>query len=799
MAALRQALRSLARQPALAAAAAFTFALGLGLAGAMFCLVRGILRELPFPDSGRLVHLELQAGAAGRAGVPFHDLLDWRRRQTSFVGLAAYAAGGADLASPGQPPERVRATFATADLLALLGVAPALGRPLLAGEDDPEAPRVALLGDGLWRRRFGGDPGIVGRTVRLDGQPTTVVGILPAGFRFPLQEELWLPLRLDPRRLRRGEGQSLEVLGRLRDGVPLSRARQDMAAIVRRLAAEHPAPDAGTGVNVAPLIERYVPGQLRALLWTLLGAVLGVLLVAAANVANLLLARAARRGRELAVRAALGASRGRIARQLLAETCLTAAAGALAGLALTAGAVALVEDLVTARGAPFWMHVRLDLPALAVLAGLTLLAALLAGLAPALRASGGEVHAALRDAATGASGPRPGRLARALVVAEIAVTFALLAAAGAMARTVINLRTVDYGFDPAAVLTARVTLAPERTPDPAVRRRFFAELERRLAALPGVEAAALASQLPATPASPAPFALEGRPPLRPGEQPHARLVIAGPGLLAVLGLAPTAGRDFEPQGSADGPPVALINEAFRARYLPGEDPVGRRLRLGPADRPEVWRTIVGMVPDLHLGGIDDSAPEGIYVPVAQSDAASLCLLVRPAGDPLALAGPVRRAVQDLDPALPVDRLATLAAVLRQGIWHYDLFGTLFLVFGGAALFLATVGLAGVVAGSTARRTHEIGTRRALGARGVEIGRLVLGQAGGQVAAGLVLGLLLALPLTGALRHVLFEVSPWDPWTLLAIAAVLLLAGLAACLAPLHRAVQVDPATALRGS
>lgn len=801
MTALGQTLRSLGRQPGLTAAMVLTFALGLGLTGAMFCLVQGATRDLPFPDSQQLIHLESQIPSRGIPGleVSFHDFLDWRQRQTSFRDLAAYHLGGADLASPGQPPERVRAAFLTANALALLGVAPSLGRGFLDTEEGPGAPRVALLGHSLWRSRFGGDPALVGTAIRIDGEPTVVLGILPEWFRFPLQEEVWLPLRLDPRRLRRGEGRPLEVFGRLRDGVPLGRAREEMESIAGQIALESPGTNTGVGVVVKPFTEEYVPRQVRALLWTMLGAVFGVLLVACVNVANLLLARTMKRSREIAVRVALGADRRRIARQLLGETLVLAALGAAGGLALTALSVSVFRDWIAATRPPFWIRFDLDLPVLVFLAGLTLLAALLAGLAPALRASGQRVHEVLKDEGPGGSGLRPGRLVRALVVGEIAVTFALLAAAGVMVRTVVNLRTVDYGFNPGEVFTAWIALSLERHPDDGERRRFFAGLAQRLEALPGVEAAALGSNLPATPAETTAFALEGRPPVRPGELPSSRLVVVSPGFFAAFGLRPSQGRGFGPEDREDGLPVVLVNEAFRARYLPGESPLGRRVRVG-GDRREPWRTVVGVVPDMHLGGPDDLGREGIYLPVSQSGAAALHLVVRPiGGEPLALTAPVRRVVQELDPTLPVDRVSTLAEMIRQRTWLYGVFGTLFLVFGGAALFLAAVGLAGVMSFSVSRRTAEIGTRRALGAQESDIRRMILGQAGSQVAAGMALGLALALPLTRALRHVLFQVSPWDPWTVLAIGAVLVLAALLACLLPLRQAIRVEPLVALRRS
>jgi predicted permease len=796
---LRFGARLLGKQPGLTAVLILTFSLGIGLTGSMVCLVRGASRELPFDGAGRLIHLEHRIAARDLPGVevPLHDFLEWRRRQSSFEGLAAFHLGSADLASPSQPPQRTRAAFMTANTLGLLRVRPRLGRGFLPGEDAPDAARVVLLGDSLWHSRFAGDPGIVGRSIRVNGEPTTVVGVLPPGFRFPLHEDVWLPLGMDPRQIRWGEGQGLEVFGRLRDGVSLRQARADLEAIVRQLAAEHPETNAGVEAVLKPYVEEFVPRPVRTLLWTMLGAVFGVLVIACVNVANLLLARTVLRSKEIAVRAALGASRRQIAAQLLTETLLTAVAGSLGALAFTAAAVAVFRRVIAATDPPFWIQFRIDLPVLAALAGLTLVAALLAGWVPALQASGQNVNEVLKDESRGASAFRVGRTVRVLVVSEIAVTVALLAAAGLMIRTIVNLRSMDYGFAPRAIVTARIDLPPRGYPTGAQRRRFFRDVEGRLAALPGVEAAALTSSLPVLPASSTAFALEGHAFGRERDLPRARQAVISPRFLDVLALRPRRGRAFGPEDREDSLPVALVNEGLASRFFPGESPVGRRIQIMSGGRAEPWRTIVGVVPDLYLGGPEERDEPGIYTPVTQSDVASLSLMIRPVRAGVAVADPLRAEVQRLDPDLPLGAVTTLGEVIRGGTWHYGVFGALFFVFGGSALFLAAVGLSGVMAFSISRRTHEIGVRRALGARAPDIGWMILRQAGSQIASGLAVGAGLALLLTRAIRFVLFRVDPWEPWTFLAIVAVLVAACLAACLIPVGRAVRIDPAVALR--
>jgi putative ABC transport system permease protein len=796
---LRLGLRLLGRQPGSSAAVVATFALGIGLTGTMFSLVHGASRELPFEESARLIHLEHSIPSRDLPGleVPLHDFLDWRDRQASFDDLAAFHLGSADLAGAGGAPERYRAAFVTVNLFEELRMAPLAGRSFVPGDDGPGAEPVALLGHGVWRTRFAADPGIVGRTVRVDGVPTTVVGVMSEGFRFPLREDLWLPLQTEPGKTRRGEGRRLEVFGRLRAGVSLEQARLDLAAIARRLEAEHPETNTGVLVVAKPYVEEFVPRPVRALLWTMLGAVFGVLLIACVNVANLLLARTVVRSQEIALRAALGASRRQIAGQLLVETSLVAGLGLLAGLAFTAAATALLRSAIAATDPPFWVQFRVDLPVVLFSAGLTLFAALASVCVPALQASRQRIGDVLKQETRGASSYRIGRLVRVLVTGEIAVTLALLAAAGLMIRTIVELGTIEHGFDPATVLTCRIDLPAGDLSSDGARRRLFEDLRRRLAALPGVESAALASDLPVAPAAPSRLVIEGRAPARDADQPTARQVVTSVGWLETLSLRPLAGRGFGPQDREGGAPVALVDAPFAARFFPAESAVGRRLRLGDEPSNEPWRTIVGVLPSPGSGGAGAREPGAVYIPLAQSDAASLHLLVRTAGEPLVLAPEVRRGVRAAGPDLAMGPIQTLEEVIRQGTWHYRVFAALFLGFGAAALFLAAVGLGGVMAFTTSRRAFDIGVHRALGAGAPAIRRLVLRQVGPQAVAGFIIGSLLALPLTRALRLVLVGVEPWDVPTFLTAVGVLATACLAACALPVRRATRIDPAVALR--
>jgi len=799
---LRRAIRGLLRSPGLVVTATATLGLGIALTVSMFSIVRGALQDLPFEDSGRLVHLERIRldGAATDPWIPPGDFLAWREGQTTFEGVAAFRTGPANLSSPGLPPERRHAAYVTADLFDLLRVEPALGRGLVAGEDRPGAPRVVLLGDRLWRDRFGADPEILGRSLRVNGESATVVGILPEGFRFPLREDLWLPLVLDPVSDRLGgrssRGEGLRVFGRLAPGVSADRAGREIATLAARLAEEHPESNRGFGVAWKPYTEGYVPAPLRALLRTMQAAVFGVLLIACANVAHLLLVRGLELRREAAVRMALGASRIRLVRQRLVETSILATLGGGLGLAATIALVRVIDRLVAATEPPFWVRFEIDSAVLLFVLGVVVLVTLVAGLLPAVRFSGTRAEEVLRSESDGRGGG-PGKLGEALVVVEVALTCGLLAASGVMVETVVNLRSLDLGFSPDAYLTGRVELFDSDYPQPGQRRRLFEAFQARVGALPGVRGAALATTLPAAVAGRIPFALEGEEPAEVRDLPSARLVTVTPGLFTALDLAPLEGRPLVAEDHEQGLPVALVDRAFAARFAPDASPVGRRLRLEDRAAGRPWRTIVGVVPSLHLGGPGTPEEPGIFLPLAQSDAHVMSLVAHASGDPLRLAAAVRRELQTLDPNQPLAFVATLRGAIRRSTWFYDLFGTLFLLFGGAALLLATVGLYGVVAFSVTRRTREVGVRMALGAKRSDVLRLVARRGALELAAGLALGLGLALLLTRLIRSILFQVEPWDPANLTVSMAALAAVGLGACLIPAWRALAIEPATALR--
>jgi putative ABC transport system permease protein len=796
---LRLSVRSLRRSPALSAVSILALALGIGLTTAMYSIVHGALADLPIEQADRLMHLERNQPSEGidSMEVTVHDFLDWRAQQTSFEELAGFYTGTANLAGSDAQPERYEGAFLTANGFEVLGAKAQLGRTFQPGEDSPAAPPAVVLGDEVWRNRFQGDPEILGRTVRINGEAMTVVGVMPAGFRFPVLHDLWLPLRLDTATLKRGEGETLEVYGRLGPGATLESARTEMQAIAERLAAAYPETNEGIGAVVKPYTLEFIGEEAVALLYTMLVAVLGVLLIACANVANLLLARTALRSREVAVRTTLGAGRVRVVLSVLSEAFVLAAAGAVLGLGLAVAGLALFTRALEPTQPPYWLEFGIDLRVGGFVVAATLLATLLSGLLPALQASGARVGEVLKDESRGGSSFRLGRLARALVVAEIALACGLLVATGLMVKSVVHLRTTDYGFPVEGVFTARIGLFESDYPAAEERVRFFERLQADLEGQPGVRAVGLTSALPILGTGRSRFAVAGQAYERDQDLPLAREVTVSPGLFETFEVRPLDGRLFSRFDRRDAQPVAIVNRPFADRHFPGESAVGQRVRLGALDTEEPWRTIVGVVPDMALGGPEDEDPEGIYLPLAQGEASFVSVAARTEGDPMALAPPVREAVTALDPYLPIYFVQTLEQAVKREMWFVDVFGAIFAIFGLAGLVLAVVGLYGVMAFSVQRRTQEVGIRMALGADGRNIFALLVRQGAVQLALGTAAGVGLALALARGIRILLYRVEPWDPAIFATIVAVILVTGLAATLLPARRAVAVHPAVALR--
>ena len=793
---LRYAVRSLGRSPGFAFAAIATLAIGIGANTAIFSVVHGVLlRPLPFAESERLVGVWGHHVTIGRETASLPDFLDWRRQSRAVEDMAAFANTRYNLAGEGEP-EVVRGVVATANLLPLLGVAPAAGRGFTAGEERSGAARVVMLSDGFWRRRFGGRPDVLGRTLSLSGVPHTVVGIAPPAVRLQQEVDVWTPLVTDTTLGRRND--FLSVIGRLREGVTLTQAQEELSTIARRLAAEYPASNAGWGVELVGLQEQMV-GGIRPALLVFMGAVALVLLIACANVANLMLARVTAREREVTIRTALGASRARLARQLLTESAVLALAGGTAGLLLAAWGVQALRA-VGPGTIPRSQEVAIDPVALGFAVGLSLVTGLLFGLLPALRVLRRDPHEGLQRssrASTGASGVRTTR--GALVLAEVALAFMLLIGATLLLRSFDRLQRVNPGFVGQGVLTARLSFPRNSYADPEQRLAFGDRLVERLRATPGVSAAALVSDPPLSGSVPYwAFAVEGVEPPAPEVVQDAVVFTASPGYFETVGIPLLAGRLLTDADHGDAPPVAVVSQALARRYWPDRSPLGARITFGnPADTASTWLTVVGVVGDVRQESLAEPAYPQVYLPFAQLSVRSVVILARGLSEPLALLPALKAAVAELDPGLPLSEVATLDQITTATLARPRVNAALLGGFALVALALAAVGIYGVITYGVIQRSRELGIRMALGAGSDQLLRLVVRQGMGPVLAGVALGAAGALAGGRVLRSLLFGVGAADPLTYALVTGFLLAVALTASYLPARRAARADPMVALR--
>jgi predicted permease len=796
---LRRAARGLLRQPGLAAMATLALGFGIGLPTAFFGIVdAAVLRGLPVAEPHRLMHLERRRiGTTGEgAGAAPRDFLEWRAQQRSFTALGAVRTATASVRATGAA-ERFQAAYVTPNTFAILGVAPLRGRTFDAHDTPAELQASVVIGHHVWRDRFASDPGIVGRTLTVDGAPRTVVGVMPPNFRFPIGEDLWLPLVVPASAAAQDSAPPLDVFGTLRRGVGRDAARAELGVIAQRLAVAYPATNRDMEVTVKPFAERFFGETATSQMYVMLGAVLLVLVVACTNVANLLLVRAIGRAREVAVGVALGATRRRIVHGILLESALLAAIGGTFAVAVAWGAITVLARAFADR-LPYWAEPRLDWSVLAFAAGLGVLAALIAGVLPALRATSTDPAGVLRDDSRGATGVRVGRIMHGLVVLELALSMALLVTAALLTRGVMHAGNADLGFPAAGLVTARVAL-PERL-DADARRRFVDEVERRVAADASVASAGVITDLPGTHAQRRRVALDGAAYGSSDEMPRAHLAAASASLFPTLHVAATRGRLFGPQDVATGTPVAIVNERFVARHLAGREPIGQRIRLG-TDAGEPWRVIVGVVPNLWMGAFDaspDRNPAGVYVPLAQAPAATVAIVARTRGGSATPAiDAMRAAAFAIDRDVPIYEVRRMAQVVTDGTWFYAFGAGIMGACGLAALLLAAVGVYGVIAFSVGQRRREFGIRMALGATGVAIVRLVLGRGVTQVVVGLVIGTALAALIARGIASLLFDVSTIDPVVFGGVALALAAIAGAAMLVPARRAARGEPVEVLQ--
>ncbi len=797
----RQSARALLKQPGLAIIAVLALTLGIGLTTMMFSIIQGaLLRGLPFDNADRIAavgSLDSARGDSQPQNVAQPDFAAWAQSQRSFEVLGAYYEGTINISDGSREAERFDGAFITAAALNMVGVPPLMGRSLQAADESPGAPKVALIGHDVWQRRYSSDPAILNRSIRVNGQPATIVGVMRDGFKFPSDGQVWVPLTIDPRREAFKTAQAVIPVGLLAPGVTMDAANAEFAALAARLATEYPDTNRTMTATAMPFVSRFLGPEVLSLLLTMLGAVFGVLLIACANVANLLIARTAVRAKEIAIRTALGASRGRVIRQLLAESAVLAAAGTIGGLGLAYAGISLFNRAIVDTQPPFWIDIRLDPTVLAFTALVSVVATLAAGLLPALQASRADVNDVLKDETRGSSGLRVGRLSRALVVVEIAVSCGLLVASGLAIKSIVNLKTTDFGFATDSVLTARLALFESDYPTPEARARFYADLAARLNAIPGAARATVAMSLPATGTNRARIVIDGVTYAAKDDHPPVSSTAIGPGFFETFGRQLLRGRPFRDSDAIGAPRVAIVNEAFVAKFIEGGDPIGRRFRRSDAE-PGSWITVIGVAPDLYLGDLQARRLEGFYTPIAQDPPRFASLAVRTEGPPMGMTAAVRAEVSAIDADLPIYWVRTMTEFLAENTWHYQVFGSLFAAFGLAALFLSTVGLYGVTSFSVSRRTQEIGVRMALGASGGRVRLMVLRQGLGQLAIGLSAGLVLAAGLAQLLTVLMFGVKPFDAAVFSLVIVALFAATMLACIVPAQRALRVSPTTALRG-
>jgi putative ABC transport system permease protein len=792
----RYALRTLRRRPAYALVSAITLALGIGATAAIFGVIDGMLfRPLRYPAPDQIVVVTMTRGTSLREPAAYPDYIDWREQARSFQSLAVVRWQSMNLTGR-EAPERLSGSFTSASLFTLLGAEPLAGRLFLPDETEIGTARpVAVVSEGLWRRQFGADASTIGRTVVLNGQPFTVVGILPATFNFFAGTDVWVPITYYPNAagLTRKD-HSMTVIGRLAPGVTVEAARAEMSAIGGRLAEQYPAENGGAGAHVESLHTMLV-GDVRAPLYIVLGAVALLLVIACANVANLQLSHAVARRREMTVRSALGAARGRLARQLLTESVILAAIGGVLGVAVAYGGVTVLVKIIPID-LTFFSPISVDARVMAFAALVSIATGLVFGLAPALHASRANLKDAL-STRTGGLAARVGRieLRGAFVVAQIALSVVLLVGAGLLARTLMMLQRVDLGFDASNLLTMEFRLPATKYSEPQQISRFLTRAIAEIRGVPGVVNAALVRAVPLSGNSEGrAYAVAGAPEPETGRAPVLQLNTVSPDYFRTIRLPLIAGRDVAEHDDADAPPVVIVNETLARREWPNASPLGRRIRFIDSER---WLTVIGVARDAkHFGPADEPRPQA-YIPYLQAPQIFTSVVVRARRDPMALGPLVREAIWRVDRDQPVWKLRTLESLVNSALGSKRVLLGLVGAFATVAVVLAGVGIYGVMSFAVTQRTHEVGVRMALGARGSEVLRLIVGQGLRLTVIALVIGLVASLGATRVLASQLFGVSPSDPVTFAVVPVLLAAVAALACYLPARRASRLDPLVALR--
>jgi len=790
----------LIKKPGFSVIVVAALALGIGANTAIFSIVNAILlRPLPYRDPGRLAMIWMNNK---RMNVDqdihsYPNYIDYRDQNQVFESIAAYSGISLNLVGIGEP-ERILGAAVTASFFEVLGVEPLRGRVFTADEEQTGRDRVAVVSYALWKRRFGGDPNITGQEILVSDVSRTVIGVMPPGFEYPHKDaDIWVPLAVDENRKQARGSFAYYAIGRLKPGVAIEQAQAEMSSIASNLEHQYPNILEGLGVNLVPLHQQ-ITGKVRPALLVLLGTVAFVLLIACANVANLLLARAAGREREIAIRTALGARRIRLIRQLLTESALMGLAGGAAGLLMAKwGLSALIA--LSPEDIPRLEQIGIDGRVLGFTLLISLLTGLVFGLVPALQASKPDLNESLKESGRSATaGVDRRRVRSTLVVIEVALSLVLLIGAGLMIRSFSRLQKVDLGFNPDRLVSMNIQLSRTKYQGPA-SGQFFRQLIERVEAMPGVESAGAISAIfiDALPNS-TNFTVEGQPPMPASEQIETPVDLVTPTYFRTMGIALLKGREFTEQDGLESQQVAVINNTFAERFWPGEDPIGRRFKFGDSSSNAPWMTIVGVVGDMRRTGLDVDVRCETFLPYTQRRFVGfLSLVVRAKSDPRGIATAVRDQVWEIDANQPVSHVRTMDQLLDGMMAQRRLNMVLFALFGGVALVLAAVGVYGVISYSVTQRTHEIGIRMALGAGRADVLKLIVRNGMALVLTGVGIGLIAAVALTRLMTTLLFGVSATDPVTFATLSVILSGVALAACFVPALRAIRVDPMVALR--
>ena len=791
----------LAKSPGFAAAAVFALALGIGANATIFSLLDSmVFHPLPFAAMDRLVAVWESVHTQGndRNEAAPANFLDWKSEQRSFERMAVYTGWDANIAGT-EVPVRVQGFRVSADFFDTVGARPLLGRTFLSGEDEPGKDGVAILSYGVWQRLFAGDRDIIGKTILLNGASRAVVGVMPNAYNYPPAGEVWVPLPLTAERVHDRQSHYLLVVARLKPGVSLQEARADLDVVAGRLARAYPSDNADRGVNLMPLAES-VTGHARPILFLMLGAVAFFLLIACANVANLLLARGAARQREIAIRVALGASRFRLIRQMLTESALLGVLGGAMGLLLAFWGLRLLAPVIPAEFAryiPGWEEVAINRPVLFFTLALSIGTAILFGLAPALRFSRPDANEALKEGSRSSGGAAKSRLRNSLVISELALSLVLLIGAGLLMKSFVELQHVNTGFNPAQLLTARISLPIAKYPTPQNAGAFYDQLLERVKGISGVEAAGLVDLVPLEGENHTQtIRIEGRPEPPPGQEIEPSYRCASSSYFGVMQIPVQQGRVFSADDTPESPLVVIVNQTMARRYWPQGDALGKRIRFVSAEGPIRWRTIVGIIPDVREE-LDRAPNPEVFLPLTQVPSYNAVLVLRARVDAASMTAAVRTAVQSLDKNQPIFSVMTMEELRSFALLPQRIPRNLMAIFAGLALLLAATGIYGVISYSVQQQTREIGIRMALGAERRDVLRHILGQGIRLTGIGLAAGLVAGIGVARLLSGILFGVSAVEPAIFSAVALLLGAVALAACIIPARRAMRVDPMVALR--